>query len=236
MQVFNVGAFNILQDWSWGFYRNKGLCHGCRSHWFWFGLQHELFHMSFEQLRYCVSVQDTRACLVYEYTGTVFTFCFQLTTCTCGTAQWLKPWWYWLNLLTDSRRTSPETQTQIRNLLRQQPYSTKVVHCLQRVYCGLMLMMRQPWQNSCSHSSHPITTQCTRNTTYEISKKMPNQNSIDIPMQISKALFAANSKLSRNAHLVRLYPELDWRWARKVCSFLQSNKWNNYLLTVCVII
>ena len=35
-------------------------------------------------------------------------------------------------------------------------------------------------------------------------KKLPNQNSIDIPMQTSKALFVANSKISTNAHLVRI--------------------------------
>ena len=33
-------------------------------------------------------------------------------------------------------------------------------------------------------------------------KKLPNQNSIDIPLQTSKALFVANSKVSTNAHLV----------------------------------
>ena len=41
-------------------------------------------------------------------------------------------------------------------------------------------------------------------------KKLPNQNSIDTPMQTSKALFVANSKISMNAHLVRicLKPEM----------------------------
>ena len=38
-------------------------------------------------------------------------------------------------------------------------------------------------------------------------KKLPNQNSIDIPMETSKALFVANSKLSTNAHLVQICPK-----------------------------
>ena len=37
--------------------------------------------------------------------------------------------------------------------------------------------------------------------------KQPNQNSIDIPMQTSKALFVTNSKLSINAHLVWICPK-----------------------------
>ena len=36
-------------------------------------------------------------------------------------------------------------------------------------------------------------------------KKLPNQNSIDILMQTLKALFVANSKVSTNASLVRIY-------------------------------
>ena len=35
-------------------------------------------------------------------------------------------------------------------------------------------------------------------------KKVPNQNSIDIPKLTSKALFVANSKVSTNAHLVQI--------------------------------
>ena len=38
-------------------------------------------------------------------------------------------------------------------------------------------------------------------------KQLPNQNSIDIQMQRSKALLVANSKSSTNAHLVRICPE-----------------------------
>ena len=52
-----------------------------------------------------------------------------------------------------------------------------------------------------------MTTPCTKNATYEISKKPPNQNSIDILVQTTKALFVANSKLSTNAHLVQICPK-----------------------------
>ena len=48
--------------------------------------------------------------------------------------------WHRLNLLTDSRHTSPETQTQIWNWLRQQPPSTPVVHYLQTVHYGQRLL------------------------------------------------------------------------------------------------
>ena len=43
--------------------------------------------------------------------------------------------WHRLNLLTDSRHSSPETQTQIWNWRRQQPPHTQVVHCPQTVHC-----------------------------------------------------------------------------------------------------
>ena len=44
---------NILRRWSnilHIFYGNKGLCHGCRSYWFWWKLA--LLHAAFEQLQY----------------------------------------------------------------------------------------------------------------------------------------------------------------------------------------
>ena len=64
--------------------------------------------------------------------------------------------WHRLNLLTHSRRRSPETQTQIWNWLRQLPPCTHVVHYLQTVHCWLPL--RQRWQNSCILSSRLMTT------------------------------------------------------------------------------
>ena len=52
-----------------------------------------------------------------------------------------------------------------------------------------------------------MTIPCTRNAIYKITKKLPNQNSIDISMQTLKALFVAISKISTNAYLVRICPE-----------------------------
>ena len=63
-------------------------------------------------------------------------------------------------------------------------------------------------------------------------KKLPNQKSIDIPMQTSKNLVVSNSKLSTNAHPVRICLE----HGRKACSVLQNYKWNNYVITMSVII
>ena len=73
--------------------------------------------------------------------------------------------WHRLNLLTGSQCTSPETQTQIWNWLRQLPHHIQVIHCLQTVHFGLPLMS-QWWQNtenSCILSSRLMKTPCTRN-------------------------------------------------------------------------
>ena len=51
--VFCYRKANILRRWSnilHIFYGNKGLCHGCRSYWFWWKLA--LLHTAFEQLQY----------------------------------------------------------------------------------------------------------------------------------------------------------------------------------------
>ena len=129
--AFFYSKANILRRWSnilsiW-FNGNKGLCHGCRSHCF------GLLYLAFEQLLYsnlcCVSVQDSRGCLVYEHIGAqLFAFFFWLRTYTCWTAHWLGQCWRWLTLteLADSRNKSLETQTQIWNWLRQRPHIT---HC-----------------------------------------------------------------------------------------------------------
>ena len=78
-------------------------------------------------------------------------------------------YWHWLNLLVYSRLTRKETQTKIWNWLRQRPHHTQVVHFLQTVHCLLHLMC-QWWQNSCILSSSLMTTPCTRNATYDISR------------------------------------------------------------------
>ena len=41
--------------------------------------------------------------------------------------------------------------------LRQLPQCS-IIHLVQRVHRWLLLLMRLPWQNSCSHSSHLMTT------------------------------------------------------------------------------
>ena len=48
--------------------------------------------------------------------------------------------WQRLNLLTGSRRSSPETQTQIQAWLRQGQHSTPIVHSLQTVQDWQMLL------------------------------------------------------------------------------------------------
>ena len=67
-------------------------------------------------------------------------------------------------------------------------------------------LLRQRWQNSCILSSRLMTTHMLKKCYLRDFKELPNQNSIDIPMQISKTLFVANSKLSTNAHLVQICP------------------------------
>ena len=57
-------------------------------------------------------------------------------------------YWLRLKLLTDSRHTSPETQTQIWIWLRQLPHSTQVVYCPQTVHCWLHLISQQLQQLS----------------------------------------------------------------------------------------
>ena len=106
------------------------------------------------------ALQDSPGCSRYQHTA-FRVFFNQLTTCTCWTAQWLGHCERWLTQteladLTDSRLTSPETQTQIWNWLRQLPPHTHVVHYLQTVHCWLPL--RQRWQNSCILSSRLMTT------------------------------------------------------------------------------
>ena len=102
-------------------------------------------------------LQESCGFSIYHHTA-FCVFLNWLTTCTYWTwlEQSLRSVWHRLNLLTDSRLTSLETQTQIWNWLRQLPPSTPVVHYLQTVHCWLPL--RQRWQNSCILSSSLMTT------------------------------------------------------------------------------
>ena len=114
--------------------------------------------------------------------------------------------WQRLNLLTDSRHTSPETQTQIWNWLRQRPPSTSVVHYLQTVHCGLPL--RQRWQNSCIFSSCLMTTPYEEEmlpTKFEETAQSEQHwhSDPDIESLICRKV-DANSKVLTNAHLDRI--------------------------------
>ena len=115
--------------------------------------------------------------------------------------------WQRLNLLTESRFTSSETQTRIWKWLKKWQHPTPFVHCLQRVQYRRQLLMHLPWQH---HSHHLKMTLCRRNAPNEISKKLPNQDSINILMpDIDGFLLHFQNYL--------------W-WVRKVCSVLHY-KW-----------
>ena len=187
---------NILLRWSnilQRSYREKGLCHGCRSCWFrW---QRALLHAAFEPLRYFIAGFSCLllGCSVYEHTAWQTFFwtdnSLDLPLLDCSVT-WLlltltdTEWTCWLQV-TGSRHTSPETQTQIWNWLKQLPHHAHIVCCIHwTVHSWMLLLMSvmyQPLQNSCCHCCHFMTTSCA--ATYEISKKLSNQNSIDILMQ-----------------------------------------------------
>ena len=113
---------------------------------------------------------------------------WQLSWLAPGCWRWLTlsevQWTCWLQV-TGSRHTSPETQTQIWNWLKQLPHHAQIVHCIHwTVHSWMLLLMSvmyKPLQNSCCHCCHFMTTSCT--ATNEISKQLSNQNSIDILMQ-----------------------------------------------------
>ena len=103
-----------------------------------------------------------------------------------------------------------------------------VVHCLQRVHYGLLLLLL-PRQNSCCQYSHPITTPCRRNTTSEIQ----NSTNIMATFQTLKALFVANSQISTNAPLFCTCIDDGGRY---VLSFIASEIIHDYVMTICVTI
>ena len=103
--------------------------------------------------------------------------------------------WHRLNLLTGSRHTSPYTQTQSWNWLRQQPHSTQAAHCLQKVQCWLPCINNSRTAASSAAVSwrHHMHKKCYLRDF----KKLHYQNSIDIPMQTSKALLLQTQKYQR---------------------------------------
>ena len=116
---------NILHRWSkilHEFYGNKGVCHCCRSHWFRWNLHCFMLPLSSCDIKISV-VSQCRILVAVQFMNTqLFAFfCdWQLASpgllCDLVTVD---TDWRRLNLLTDSRLTSLETQTQIWNWLRQ---------------------------------------------------------------------------------------------------------------------
>ena len=147
------------------------------------------------------ALQESRGCSLYERTAVgVLLQTDNLHLLDCAVTWSLltrtdTDWTCWLTV--DSRVLKHKHRFETD---RQWPPRTPVVHYLQTVHCWLLL--RQRWQNSCilSRWRHHILKKCYLRDF----KKLPNQNSIDIPMQTSKALFVANSKVSMNAYLVRI--------------------------------
>ena len=140
---------------------------------------------------------------IYIMDTQLFVFFNQLTTCTCWTAQWLGLCWRGLTEaeLADSRRTSPETQKQIWNWLRQLPPSTPVVHYLQTVHCWLPL--RQLWQKSCILSSRLMTTPYVEEilpTRFQETAQSEQHWHSDADIE---GFICRKLKVSTNAHLVR---------------------------------
>ena len=147
-----------------------------------------------------------RNLVAFQYINTQpFAFFFNgLKTCTYWTAQWRSDLvtadadWHRLNLLTDS--TSPETQTQIWNWLRQRPPRTFGVHCLQTVHCCASTMAEQLHPQQPSHDY----TICGTYATYEI------QVSRNSPIRTA---------LTFRCRLRRLYLSQTQRYQRMLISF-----------------
>ena len=164
--AFSYGKANILHRWSnilRIFYGNKGLCH-CAD----LIDSDENLHCFTRPLSSCnIKISVVSQCrftagiswliIIWTHSFCLFFTDWQLAPAGLRSdSVTVDADWQRLNLLTDSRHTSPETQTQIWNWLRQRPPSTSVVHYLQTVHCGLPL--RQRWQNSCILSSRLMTT------------------------------------------------------------------------------
>ena len=182
-------------------------------------------------LNYLLCLSAGLSWLFSIWTHSCSRFLFLLITCTCWTAQWLGHYWCWLtqNLLTvsDWQQMHESGNIQICKWLRQLPHHTQVVHCLETLHCWLLLLMCQPWQNSCCQSSHLMTTKMLL---WDF-KKLPNHNTdAEIGGFVCHKLKIINECKSRS--------NMPWRWAQKVCSVLHSNKWNHNVMTImiCLII
>ena len=147
---------NILHRWSnilRFFNGNKGLCQRLQISLIWMKTciaSRGLWAVAILKSLLCLSagpLQESYGFSIYQHTAfRVFLTDWQLApTGLRSDLVTADADWHRLNLLTDS--TSPETQTQIWNWLRQRPPRTPVVHYLQTVHCWLPL--RQRWQKSC---------------------------------------------------------------------------------------
>ena len=182
---------------SWG---NKGLCHCCRSHWFRWNLIMETCISSC-----CLWSVVILKYLLYLCAGFPWLFSNWKHSCSPIFSVWqLAPAsntidkdWHRLNLLTDSRCTSLETKKQIWKWLGKLPHLTTNSTLLAAAAVSNMAEQLQPQLPSHGDTVHKKCYQ-------RDFKKLHNQNSIDSPMKVSKALFVANSKLSMNAHLVQI--------------------------------
>ena len=109
----------------------------------------------------CVSVQDSCASACSSVHVNTVLLIWQLAPAglhsdldTDDEESWTDTnWTCWLTADTRVRKT----QEQIWNSLRQLQQCS-IIQLLQRVHSWLLLLMCLPWQNSCSHSSHLMTT------------------------------------------------------------------------------
>ena len=151
------------------------------------------------------ALQESRGCSIYQ--NTAFRVFFnRLTTCTYWTAQWLGHCWRGLTQteLADWQYESGNTNTDLK--LTQTAATQYIRSTLPTNSTLLRLPCVDDGRTAASSAAvswlHHMRNICyLRDSSF---KKLSNQNSIDIPMQTSKALFVANSKISTNAHLVRI--------------------------------
>ena len=117
--------------------------------------------------------------------------------------------WHRLNLLSGSRRTSLEAQTQIWTWLRQERWGC-VVHQLYTAYkqcaTGFCCCVYQ-WLTKPCHSHQPMLGWGRRrNRLNEIFKKLPDENMMHIVKMTLRILLAANWKLSTTVHVFSVMP------------------------------
>ena len=170
------------------------------------------------------AVSQCRILVPVQYMKTqLFAFLF-LTACTmtCWTAQWIGYCLHWLTQteIADWQQmhelASPETQTQSWNWLRELPHSThRHTGCTMPTNSILLaaaaaastraklLQPQPPYHHDTMHKK------CYLWDLQETQPlKLPNQNSLEIPLQTSKALFGASSKLLKCTSPLNML----WTW------------------------